>query len=261
MQSIVLAMLLLTAPPSPGDQVRLDQHPGTQIPLDARFRDEGGRAVTLADFVRNRPVVLVPAYYRCPMLCTLVINALTDAVADVKLRPGVDFEVVVFSIDPREKPELAAEKKLRYLHRFGNNETQAGWHFLTGDATEIRRVTDALGYGFVYDAEHDQYAHPAATAVLTPDGKIARYLLGVRYSARDLRFALIEASRGAIGGMVDQVVLRCYQYDPARGGYGFAVLAAIRVGAALTLLGVGALVMVVGRRRRGLLDVSHEGAN
>jgi protein SCO1/2 len=236
--------------PTLPDRVSLAQKPGEQVPLDARFRDEAGRTVALGDFVRDRPVVLVPAYYRCPMLCTLVITALVDAVADVGLRPGVDFDVVVFSIDPREQPGLAAEKKLRYLKRFGSNETQAGWHFLTGDEADIRRVTGALGYGYVYDAEHDQYAHPAAIAVLTSEGRIGRYLLGIKYPARDLRFALMETAGGKIGSVIDQVLLRCYVYDPQRGGYGFAVITAVRLGGIATMAGVAALVVVVGRRRR-----------
>ena len=166
------------------------------------------------------------------------------------LQQGFDFQVVVFSIVPHERPSLAAEKKLNYLRRFGRNDTQDGWHFLTGDQDSIDRVTKALGYGLVYDEKAGQYAHPAAIAVLTSDGRIARYLLGVKYAARDLRFALIEASSGAIGGIVDALLLRCYAYDPAHGKYGFAVMTALRIGGALTVIGTIGIVGLLQRRKR-----------
>lgn len=236
-------------------QVGLEQRLDAQIPLDAGFVDESGAVVTLSSFVDRRPVVLVPAYYRCPMLCTLVINALVETVAEIELQPGKDFQIVVFSIDPREKPSLAAEKKLNYLRRFGRNDTQAGWHFLTATRETIDRVTGALGYGYSYDAESDQYAHPAAVAVLTPDGRISRYLLGFDYGPRDLRLALVESSQGRVGSLVDKALLRCYAYDPATGQYGFAVMTAIRSAALLTVLGlVGAILFMQMRRR-------HRGAN
>jgi protein SCO1/2 len=241
------------AAPSPIDNVRLDQRLGEFVPLDAAFRDESGNVIHLGDYLDSRPVLLVPAYYRCPMLCTLVINAVVDAVSDAGLRPGVDFHIVVFSIDPREQPTLAAEKKLNTLRRFGRNDTQSGWHFLTGERPEIDRVTTALGYGYVYDAPTDQYAHPAAVAVLTGDGRIARYLLGVRYASRDLRYALIEASGGNIGTVVDQVLLRCFHYDPATGRYGFAIMTALRLGGIATILGLfGTVGLLHWRKARKL---------
>lgn len=232
-------------------KVALEQRLGAQVPLDAEFVDESGAAVTLGSFVDRRPVVLVPAYYRCPMLCTLVINALVETVAEVELQPGKDFQVVVFSIDPREQPSLAAEKKLNYLRRFGRNDTQAGWHFLTATKETIDRVTGAVGYGYVYDQETDQYAHPAAVAVLTPEGRVSRYLLGFDYGPRDLRLALVESSQGRVGTLVDKALLRCYAYDPATGKYGFAVMTALRSGAIFTVLGLtGAILFMQMRRRR-----------
>jgi protein SCO1/2 len=188
----------------------------------------------------------------------LVINALVEAVAEVELQPGKDFQIVVFSIDPRETPSLAAEKKLNYLRRFGRNDTQSGWHFLTATRQTIDRITGALGYGYVYDQVTDQYAHPAAIAVLTPDGRVSRYLLGFDYAPRDLRLALVESSQGQVGTLADRALLRCYAYDPATGKYGFAVMTAMRTGALLTVLGLVAtflfmqarLFMQVRRRRR-----------
>jgi len=235
---------------SPVDRVTLDQRLNAQVPLDAQFMNEAGSPVALSDYIDRRPVVLVPAYYRCPMLCTVVINSVVDAAANVALQPGKDFKVVVFSIDSRETPSLAAEKKLTYLRRFGRNDTQAGWHFLTGSESMIRRVTDALGYGYAYDPGNDQFAHPAAVAVLTSEGRIARYLLGVDYKPRDLRLALVEASKGRIGTVVDQVLLRCYHYDPSTGRYGFAIMTAIRVAGGATVLGLAGAVYFMRHRSR-----------
>jgi protein SCO1/2 len=237
-------------PQEPIEQISLDQRLGAQVPLDAEFLDELGEAVSLGSFVDRRPVVLVPAYYRCPMLCTLVINALVETVAEVELQPGKDFQIVVFSIDPNETPTLAAEKKLNYLRRFGRNDTQAGWHFLTATRQTIDRVTDAIGYGYVYDPDSDQYAHPAAIAVLTPDGRVSRYLLGFDYAPRDLRLALVESSQGHVGSLVDQALLRCYAYDPATGKYGFAVMTTLRTGALLTVLGLAGAILFMQLRRR-----------
>lgn len=250
----------MNEPANPVDQVRLDPRLGDQVPLDVSLIDESGATVQLAEFVDRRPVVLVPAYYRCPMLCTLVISALVDTVAEVELEPGTDFQVVVFSIDPRETPSLASEKKLNYLRRFGRNDTQGGWHFLTARQETIDRITSALGYGYAYDPENDQFAHPAAIAVLTPDGYIARYLLGLDYQSRDLRLALVEASQGRIGDFVDQIVLRCYHYDPAKGRYGFAIMSAIRIAGAMTVLALGGAVMIMRRRTRsGAAAIEEDG--
>jgi len=266
----------MNEPANPVDRVRLDPRLGDQVPLvitDRGFEggarkgarnlsglqggrevvavdDTSGDSIKLANLVDRRPVVLVPAYYRCPMLCTLVISALVDTVAEVELKPGADFQIVVFSIDPRETPSLASEKKLNYLRRFGRNDTQDGWHFLTAKQDAIEQITNALGYGYAYDPENDQFAHPAAIAVLTPDGQIARYLLGLDYQPRDLRLALVEASQGRIGDFVDQIVLRCYHYDPARGRYGFAIMSAIRIAGAMTVLALGGAVMIMRRRMR-----------
>jgi len=240
----------MNEPANPVDRVRLDPRLGDQVPLDVSLNDESGDSIKLANLVDRRPVVLVPAYYRCPMLCTLVISALVDTVAEVELKPGADFQIVVFSIDPRETPSLASEKKLNYLRRFGRNDTQDGWHFLTAKQDAIEQITNALGYGYAYDPENDQFAHPAAIAVLTPDGQIARYLLGLDYQPRDLRLALVEASQGRIGDFVDQIVLRCYHYDPARGRYGFAIMSAIRIAGAMTVLALGGAVMIMRRRMR-----------
>ncbi|TAH37382.1 MAG: SCO family protein [Planctomycetota bacterium] len=231
-------------------QVRVDQRLGETVPLDLRFRGEDGAEVRLGDCFRDRPVLLALVYYECPSLCSMVLNGLVDGLREVGFTPGADFEVVIASIDPGETPELAAAKKQAYLGRYGRPETAAGWHFLTGTQDPIARLADAAGFRYVYDASTDQYAHGAVIYTLTPAGVLSRYLFGVDYPPRDLRLALVEASEGRIGTLADAVLLRCYHYDPESGRYGFAIFTALRVGAAVTLLGLAALIFLLLRRER-----------
>ena len=228
--------------------VGFDQHLGDTVPLDAVFRDETGQAVRLGDYFGKRPVVLSLAYYDCPMLCTVTLNGLASALDVLAFTPGRDFEIVTVSFEPKETPALAAAKKAAYLRRYKRPGAAAAWHFLTGDAAQIRRLTDAVGFKYAWDERTGQYAHASGVMVLTPDGRLARYLYGVEYAPKDLRFAIVEASQGRILSPVDRLLLYCYHYDPALGRYGRSVMALLRVGAVLTLAGIGA--MIFGLRRR-----------
>ncbi len=234
---------------NPLDQIGLTQRVGQSIPLDLVFRSEAGDAVTIGNYFGRGPVVLAPVFYQCPMLCTQVLNALLRTVKKLDFVPGRDFEVVVFSFDPREAPTLAAEKKLNYLRHEFDPKSHQGWHFLTGEQAAIARLTDAIGYGYVYDAKTDQFAHPAAVVLLTPDGQISRYVIGLEYDARDLRPALIDAGKGTIGSVVDRVLLRCFSYSPESGRYGLVIMNALRAGGILTILGLATLIWRRGRRR------------
>lgn len=236
--------------PNPVDGVRLEQRLDASVPLDVQFTDEKGGNVTLADFAHGRPVVLVPVYYRCPMLCTQVLNAMVRSLNRIDLEAGTDFEVVAFTIDPREKPGLAAEKRLHYLRQYKDGHTTRGWHFLTCRKDTIDRVTSAIGYHYVYDPASDLYAHPAAVVLLTPKGKVSRYLLGLDYTPRDMRLALVETGNGTIGTIVDAILLRCFCYDPTKGKYGLAIMNVLRGGGALTVLAVALIVWRPWRRRR-----------
>jgi protein SCO1/2 len=230
--------------------VGFDQHLGDTVPLDAVFRDETGQSVKLGDYFGPRPVVLSLAYYECPMLCTVTLNGLASALDVLAFTPGRDFEIVTVSFEPKETPALAAAKKGAYLHRYKRPGAAAAWHFLTGDAAQIRRLTDAVGFKYVWDERTRQYAHASGVMVLTPDGRLARYLYGVEYAPKDLRFAIVEASQGRILSPVDRLLLYCYHYDPALGRYGKSVMALLRVGAVLTLGGLGAMIFGL-RRRQG----------
>ena len=230
--------------------VGYDQRLGEQVPLDLAFRDEAGRSVTLRSLFRGRAVVLSLAYYECPMLCTLTLNGLVSALSILTFDVGKDFDVVTVSFEPKETAALAAAKKKAYLARYRRPGAEEGWHFLTGDAPAIAALTSAVGFRYAWDAETRQYAHPAGILVLTPDGRIARYMYGVEYAPRDLRLALVEASQGRIGNPVDTVLLYCYRYDPARGRYAASVIRLVRLGGALTVLGLGAFVLLSLRRER-----------
>jgi protein SCO1/2 len=231
-------------------EVGIDQKLDDQIPLDLEFTDEDGRAVRLGDFFGKRPVVLALVYYECPMLCTQVLNGLVGSLEALAFNPGEEFEVVVLSFDPGETPALAAEKRATYLRRYGRPGHEAGWHFLTGREASIRALTDAVGFRYAYDEAIDQYAHPASITVLTGEGRVSKYLYGIEFAPRDLRLALVEAAAGRIGTAIDQALLFCYHYDPATGKYGLVVMNLVRTGGVLTLLGLGAFILLTLRRER-----------
>jgi len=230
--------------------VGIDQQIGARLPLDARFRDEDGRAVRLGDFFGEKPVLLVPAYYECPMLCTLVLNGVTSALRALAFDVGDDFTVVTFSFDPRETPELARAKRDAHLREYRRPGAESGWHFLTGDEADIRRLTEAIGFRYAFDPEAGEYAHASGVVVATPDGTVARWFFGVEYAPRDLRLALVEASESRLGSVVDQLLLFCFRYDPHAGRYSGVAMGAVRAGGVLTLLALAGFVAVTMRRER-----------
>jgi protein SCO1 len=232
------------------DRVGIDQKIGQQLPLDVVFNDETGRDVRLGGYFGTRPVVIALAYYECPMLCTQVINGMTGALKTLSFDAGKDFEVVVISINPVERPTLAAEKKATTLKQYARPETAAGWHFLTGSEPSIKAVANAIGFRYAYDDQIGQYAHGAAIYVATPSGIVARYLLGVEFPPTHLRYALVEASNNQLGTIADQVLLFCYHYDPATGKYGVAILRAVRIGGVLTVAAFLTFLFVSLRRER-----------
>ena len=212
---------LKPALPSALQGVGIDQKLNEQVPLGLVFHDEAGRDAPLSSFFQsNKPVILVPVYYRCPMLCTQILAGVESSLKAISLNPGRDFEVVSFSFDPKDTPETATSKKQLYLQRYGRPGTANGWHFLTGDAANIKALTDSVGFHFKYDPKTDQFAHASGIMVLTPDGHISKYFYGVDYAPRDLRLGLVEASQDKIGNPVDRILLFCYHYDPATGKYG-----------------------------------------
>jgi len=236
--------------PAPLREIGFDQNIDQMLPLDTTFRDEAGTTVRLGDYFGKRPVVLVFAYYDCPMLCTMVINGLSSALGVLSLNPGQDFEIVTVSFNPHDTPASATAKKAAYLERYRRPGSAEGWHFLTGDQPQIDRVTKAAGFRYVWDEQTKQYAHPSGVIVATPDGRLAKYLFGIEYGPRDLRLAIVEASQGKVGTAADALLLYCYHYDPMTGRYGLVIMRALRVAGASTVLALGAFVVVMIRREK-----------
>jgi protein SCO1/2 len=213
------------------------------LPLELTFKDDRGRDVTLGSYFRpGHPVLLTLNYYRCPMLCTLELNGLVDAMKGLTWSPGDEFTVVTVSFDPRETTTLARAKKLSYLESLGKPEAETGWHFLTGSAASIDALTRAVGFSTEYDAQTDQYGHAAVVVVATPDGRVGRYLYGVRFDPETVKLALLEASKGKIGSTWDRFILYCYHYDAGQGKYSVAALSLVRIGGALTVLVLASVI-------------------
>jgi protein SCO1/2 len=230
--------------------VGIDQRINQPVPLDAAFVDEDGHDVKLGDYFGSKPVVLQLAYFSCPLLCPQVLAGMTGALKALSFTPGRDFTLLVVSFDPADTPAVAREKRADALRRYGRPGAEAGVHFLTGRESEIKKLTQAVGFRYAYDPAIGQFAHAAAIMVLTADGRVSRYLFGIEFAPRDLKFALMEASQNHIGSVVDQVLLFCYHYDPTSGKYGFAITTAVRIGGALTVLGLAAFILLSLRRER-----------
>lgn len=235
-----------TVAPPGLEGVGIDQRLNEPVPLNLTFKDEQGKTVRLGDYFHDgRPVIVNLVYYQCPMLCTEVLNGLTAALKVIGFVPGKQFEIVTLSIDPRETPELAANKKESYLKRLGNPNAAQGWHFLTGEQSQISALANAIGWRYQYDPRLDQFAHAAGIVLVTPQGRIAQYYYGVEYSARDMRLGIVEASQNKIGSLADEVLLYCYHYDPRSGRYGAVITNIMRLaGAATVLILGGALVLL-----------------
>lgn len=233
--------------------VRFDQNLNRQVSLDTPFRDETGRAVTLGDFfAQGKPVLLVPGYYHCPMLCTLVADGMIEGLQELKLDIGRDFQVVHFSIDPRETPADALAKKQLYARRYGRTgpETGAGWHFLTGGESSIRRIAEETGFHFLPDPASGEFAHPSGFVLLTPGGKISRYFFGVNFSPGDLRAALLDAGQNrAARTPIEQLLLLCFHYNPATGKYSLAIMTLLRACGVATVLGMAGFIIVAAKKR------------
>ena len=225
--------------------VYFEQRLGTQVPLDATFTDEDGKPVVLRSYFEKKPVVLIMAYYRCPMLCSEVLRGAASAFRKLNFQIGDQFNVLTVSIDPQETPALAASTKRTYIKQYGNPSAAAGWHFLTGKKPQIDALADAVGFHYKYIPQLHQYAHAAGIVVLTPAGKVAQYFYGIEYPAQDLRLALVQGSHEQIGSVVDQILLYCCTYDPGTGRYHAMVsrLLAISGGATILLIG-GALFLL-----------------
>ncbi|MBE7186634.1 MAG: SCO family protein [Methylobacterium mesophilicum] len=241
------------APFDPFKETAIDSRRDAGVPTGLHFRDEAGRGVTLAELSAGKPMLLVPVLHDCPNICGVTLEGLAQAIEAQHFRAGSDFVLVAFGIDPRETPDSAARSLARLAKAFPALVRGGGVHALTGDETSIHAVTDALGYRYAFNPEIDQYAHLAATAVLTPDGRLARWLFGLAPQPTDLRLALTEAGQGKVGGVADRLLLLCYHYDPVTGRYGALIWTMLRVGGCGTALALGSLMaFALIRERRGM---------
>jgi len=229
--------------------VAFDQRLGDPVPLDVPFRDEDGKTVTLRDYT-GTPMLLVPAYYTCPMLCTLVLNGVVSMLRALPFDAGKEFTVVTFSFDPKDDPAAATAKKATYIGEYRRLGAEGGWHFLTGDAASIDALTKAIGFRATWDEPNKQFAHASGIVLVTPQGRITKYFYGVEFSARDLRLAIVEASANQIGTVVDQLLLFCFHYDPATGRYSRLALDVVRAGGVLTLAAMAGMIGWWLRRER-----------
>jgi protein SCO1 len=276
-QAAVLCCTLLSAPlfaqvssygdkqsgDNAGDQlpqvlqkVGVSQHLNQQLPLGASFVDETGKTVKLGDYFGKHPAILSLVYYTCPMLCSEELDGLTSSLEMVKLNPGKDFDVVIISIDPSDTPEQAAKSKALYVKRYGRPETAAGWHFLTGQRPAIDAVTNAVGFGYVRvpgpDGKLSQFAHASSIEIVTTEGKMAQYYLGVEYSPKDMLLGLIDASGNKIGSPVANILTYCYHYDPQTNKHSLVIARVVQLGGMITVAGLGGFMFLMFRRDANL---------
>ena len=241
--------------PAPVDplagKASIEQRLNAQIPLDLAFRDEQGEPVSLKRYFDGKPVLLALVYYNCDRVCPLVLEGLARSLRPLDFDAGADYRVIAVSIDPTEEPKLASEKKAVLTKRHSRPGSERGWHLLTGDGQSIDALARATGFRYTTKESKkpaERFIHAAATVVITPEGKIARYFYGFDYPPRELRLSLVEASASRIGTALDQLLLLCYSYDPSQGRYTLSILNVLRISSAATFLALGGFLVVSLRR-------------
>ncbi len=243
----VLPLTAQYARPAITKGVNLEQKLNAPVPLDLVFHDESGQSVPLRTYFGDKPVVLEMVYFTCPSLCPMSMHEAVVSLKRVPLVPGLDYNVVVVSFDPRDTPAMAAEKKAGYEKEFGRSGFKSGFHFLTGTQDSIAKLSSATGFGFRYDPATKQFIHAAGIMVATPDGKMSRYFYGIDYSPTDLRMALVDASQHKISSPVDYVLQFCFHYDAAQGKYTLAILNILKLAGFLTVLLLAGLIYLLMR--------------
>lgn len=226
--------------------VAIDEKPGNNIPLDLQFVDTSGKHVKLGDyFNKGRPVILQMGYFRCPQICDVVSKGVMDVATKLDLELAKDYDVLYVSIDPKERWQLGQQKKANYVAGFGKPGAIEGWNFLVGSESQIKKLSDSIGFKYQYLPDRNEFSHPSMITILTPEGVVSRYLYGVDYAEPTVRLALVEASDGKVGALTDQLLMWCYHYDGYAGKYTPRWMAIMRFGGFLTVLAVGGLLGVL----------------
>ena len=249
--------------PTELEGVGVTEHLGATLRLSQySFMDDAGQSVQLSQyFKQGKPVVLALVYYQCPQLCNLILNGLLTAMKDMAWSAGQEFELVAVSINPSETPDLAAQKKKNYLKMYQRPSGEQGFHFLIGEETQVKSLADELGYHYRYDPKEKQYLHTAALFILTPEGKISRYLYGVSFTAKNLRLALTEASRGMVGTVMDRILMFCYHFDPDKNSYTFQMWRVVQVVLSIQALALGFILFKLWqseKKRKAQIDENQE---
>jgi len=231
--------------------VEIKDRLGAQVPLNLTFKNEEGQKVTLSQyFNQDKPILLTMVYYNCPMLCSLVLNGAIDGLKELGWVPGDNFEAITVSISPVETPDLAVTKKNNYMRQLGIVGADKGWHFLTGDQPQIKALAESIGFGYRYDPSTQDYAHGAALFFISPTGKLTRLLKGIQFEPKELRLSFVEASEGKIGSIFDQLLLRCFRYEPSSKKYAFYIWGTVRLGGIFTIFGIAILLLIMWRGER-----------
>jgi protein SCO1 len=256
---VAVALILLAAAvarahddqrPAALRDVAFDQKLNQQVPLDLSFRDEDGKTVRLADYFKQKPVILNFVYFKCQDLCPLLLDGIVRSLRPLSFEIGNQFDVLTVSFDPHDDPRLAAAKKTDLIEKYSRPKAAKGWHFLTGDEPQIQKLTQSVGFRYSYDAQSGEFGHATGIIILTPQGKTSRYFYGIDFSPRDLRLGLIEAAARKIGSPIDQLLLFCYHYDPMTGKYNLVVARVIQVAGGATVLALAAFIIMMLRRDR-----------
>jgi protein SCO1/2 len=229
--------------PKEFEGVGITEKLGEQVDLSLKVKNEKGETVALSSFFDGtHPVILSPVYFQCPGLCNFHLNGLTDTLKTLDWSIGNKFTVVSLSFDPRETPEMAAAKKQSYLKIYSRPGTENGWHFVTADEATIKAITNSVGFKYKWVPETKEWAHASAAIVLTPDGKISRYLHGILFEKNTIKLALGDATGGRIGSLVDQMVWYCFHYDPHQSKYTLYAFRVMQIAAAIFVLVLAALL-------------------
>ncbi len=265
MRILVATLLLLgtaaradsTLPPEL-EGIGIDDKHGARLPVELGFRDHTGAEVKLGEYLDGKPFILVLAYYQCPMLCSYVLNGVTQAARATGFTLGDGFRMLTVSFDPRDTVELAAAKRTSYLEAYGKPTIgKRPWDFLVGDEVTVKKLADTVGFHYRWDPDGKQFAHAAGVFVFTPDGQLSRVLYGIEHQPRDLRLALVEAGEGKLGSAWDKLLLLCYHYDPTGRGYTVAVLRIMKIGGGLTVLVLALWIFRMWRRERHTEHLLH----